>query len=173
MTMAAFLASNWLRGVLMKSQTQKRRSRKGRGGGRFLSLPKEWTDSSQWAALSATDLKLLIDLATQYNGSNNGDLCATWSVMKKRGWRSPGTVSKAIHSLIEKQWLLLTRQGGRHAPSLFALTFWGIDACGGKLDVPANPVPMHSWKNAIRSHEAYQCSHDTYQFTSKTDRKAA
>jgi len=31
------------------------------------------------------------DLGRQYNGKNNGDLCATWSMMAKRGWSSRST----------------------------------------------------------------------------------
>jgi hypothetical protein len=87
-----------------------------------LILRKDILDSPEWCDLSAYETKLIIDLASQYKGKNNGDLCAAWSIMKRRGWRSPGTLSKTLHSLIAKNWVLLTRQGGKHVASLYALT---------------------------------------------------
>ena len=42
----------------------------------------------------------------------------------------------------------LTRQGGLNGPSLYAFTWFGIDACKGKLDVSENPVPSGKWKSA-------------------------
>jgi hypothetical protein len=60
--------------------------------------------------------------------------------MRSRGWRSSATLNKTLRSLQRKGRPVVTRQGGRHRASLYALTFWGIDACGGKLDIAANPV---------------------------------
>lgn len=139
------------------------RTKGRREGPRFLALAQPWLDSPQWAALTPFELKLLIDLGRQYNGRNNGDLCAAWTLMQPRGWRSPGTLSKAVHTLREKGWLELTRQGGRHLASLYALTWWGIDDCGGKLDVAANPVPSNRWKNSSGSRVVKQCSREVYQ----------
>lgn len=128
-------------------KTRKRQHHQGRReSGTFVALSHNWLKSPQWAALNPYELKLLIDLASQYNGKNNGDLCAAVTVLKGRGWRSSATLNKSIHSLIEKGWLELTRQGGRHSASLFALTVWGIDGCGGKHDLKPNPVPSHRWK---------------------------
>ncbi len=131
-----------------KSTARKRKREQGRQETRpFIALVKEWLLSPEWAELSPTEIKLFIDLASQYNGKNNGDFCATWQMMKKRGWRSPGTLSAAIKGLIAKGWLELTRQGGRnHIPSLYALNIWKIDECGGKLDVAATALPSMRWK---------------------------
>lgn len=126
------------------------RSRRNKTGrrvqGRFLALSGELLDSAQWANLSAFEAKLLIDIAAQYRGNNNGDLCASLTVLKKRGWKSSATLNDALKGLRTKGWIELTRQGGRHQPSLYAITWCGIDFCGGKLDVAPNPVPSMRWK---------------------------
>jgi len=103
--------------------------------------------SLEWAALSPFGVKLLLDLGQQYNGSNNGDLCATWKFMHARGWRSPSTLSRALKECAQKGWVELTRQGGRHRASLYALTYFPINECGGKLDVSSSRTPSHRWRN--------------------------
>lgn len=88
-----------------------------------------------------------MDLVAQYKGDNNGDLCAAWTLMKKRGWRSRDTLSKARRELLKAEWIIVTRQGGRHLPTLFALTFFAVDECGGKLDMKPTHTPPSNWRN--------------------------
>jgi len=123
--------------------------------GTFAALPHAYFKSPEYAALSARAVKALVDLLGQYNGHNNGDLSAAWwgrsqPGMSQLGWRSKDQLAKAIKELVESGWILLTRQGGLHVPSLYGVTFLGIDECGGKLDVRANPVPLNLWKSANR-----------------------
>jgi hypothetical protein len=118
-------------------------------GGRlksFSALVHEIFQSPQFDALSPRAAKLLIQMYCQYRGTNNGDLCASWSIMRKRGWRSKSQLQKALAELDVSRWLVRTRQGGIHKASLYAVTFLGIDRCGGKLDVGSDPKPAHSWK---------------------------
>ena len=130
----------------MASKHSLRRSKGRSESGSFVALQHNILEHEQYAMLPMRAVKLLIDIYAQYRGSNNGDLCATWSMMKKRGWKSQDTLSKALSDLINRGWLVLTRQGGRHQASLYAVTFKGIDECGGKLDRPANPRPLNYWK---------------------------
>lgn len=131
-----------------------RKSMKGRRTTRgFSMLIHDYFRSPQYAALSARAVKALIDLYTQFRGNNNGDLCATWSIMRTLGWTSKDQLGKAIAELEECGWIIRTRQGpasralnGRKPPTLYAVTFLGIDHCGGKLDVQPNPAPSHLWK---------------------------
>lgn len=137
--------------------------KRGRNGRRpvepFTRLPREMLLSAEWAELTAFEVRLFVDLAVQYNGRNNGDLCATWQIMRKRGWRSPGTLSKALRGLRDRGWVELTRQGGKHRASLYAITIHGIDECKGKLDVSANPVPSNHWrKNSSAGRDVNQSS---------------
>jgi hypothetical protein len=113
--------------------------------GKFAAFPHEFANTPEFAALSGRAVKLLLELELQYNRHNNGDLCASYSRMAKRGFKSADQLRKALNELINGGWIMLTRQGGRHTPSLYAITYWHIDPCGGKLDVPAGPPP-HLWK---------------------------
>lgn len=126
-----------------------RQKHKGRTeSGSFTRLPHALQDSANWQQCSATGIKLLLDIARQYKGRNNGDLCAALSVLRPRGWRSSDTVGTALRELRHYGLLLLTRQGGLHRPSLYALTWHPIDDCGGKLDVAATNVAPGDWKEA-------------------------
>ncbi len=116
--------------------------------GRFISIPMQVLNSRQYTALSAPAVKLLVDLCAQYNGTNNGDLCATWKIMKERGWRSNGTLCAAIKALLDSGFVLLARQGRRpRVASLYAISFRAIDECGGKHDLPSSPVAPNTWKD--------------------------
>lgn len=98
------------------------------------------------AILSHTAFRLLDNLLAQYNGANNGDLCAARKVMKLYGWNSSGTVDGAITQLIAMGFVERTRVGGRNQCSLYAITWLPIDECGGKLDVKETKVPSSLWK---------------------------
>ena len=67
-----------------------------REGGQFVALPWAILRSEEFAALSPFANKLLFDLLAQFNGGNNGDLCAAWRLMKGRGWRSKDSLWKAL-----------------------------------------------------------------------------
>lgn len=110
---------------------------KGRGEGteQFLMLPGVIARSPGYARLSSHAVKLLVDIGCQYKGGNNGDLCATWSMMKLRGWKSQDTLYKALKELLEMELIIKSRQGGRHLPTLYAITWRPINSCGGKLDI--------------------------------------
>ena len=118
------------------SEDMKRARVKGRReGGSFVSLPHACLRHENYILLGAYAVKLLIDLYSNYNGSNNGDFCCTWSMMKKRGWRSESTLNSARKELLHYGWILCGRQGGRNMASLYAVTFQSIDECKGKLDL--------------------------------------
>ena len=119
-----------------------------RGSRQFAPMRTDVLRSEAWAKTSAWGTRLIMDLAAQYRGNNNGDLCMTWSVMQKRGWKSQDTLGRVKKELLDKRWIVVTRKGGRKVPDLIALTFWAIDECGGKLDPHIIPKdkPMDSWK---------------------------
>lgn len=96
-------------------------------------------------------MKLLWELARQYRGTNNGDLSATAEMLKERSgtWASKDTLSRKLRYLEERGWIVRTRQGGRHIGcNLYAVTWWPVDACGGKHQHPAEHRASHAWKNA-------------------------
>ena len=107
----------------------------------FLHLHRTMIETQDFISLKGNSIKLLIDLGYQYNGYNNGDLCASLSVMRKRGWNSNQQLAKALKELLERNLIVQTKQGGLNlGPNLYAITWQPIDECGGKLD--ANPTTV-------------------------------
>lgn len=126
-----------------RSKTKGRRTSKP-----FLMIPREIMYSPQYAALRPHAKNLMFDLFAQFRGNNNGDFCAAWSVMQKRGWRSPITLTKSINGLLDAGFVEKTRQGGKNSCNLFAVTWLSIDECKGKLDAafPPTNVASNKWK---------------------------
>nr|ART37180.1 D477 [uncultured bacterium] len=130
------------------SKTSKQLKNKGRANrGPFLALPRDVLLSDAWAALTAHEVKLLVDMGAALRGSNNGDLSCTWAAMHQRGWASRDTLARALAGLLSRGFITLTRQGGRRVCSLYAVTWLPVDECGGKLDVKPRPVPANTWRD--------------------------
>jgi hypothetical protein len=68
--------------------------------------------------------------------------------MKPRGWKSKETLNNARRELLEKGFIIITRQGGLRECSLYAVTFFAIDECDGKLDVSASRSPSNLWRKS-------------------------
>lgn len=121
---------------------------KGRNGkSRFTGIPHVVMDHLCYISLRHTSVRLLLDLARQYNGFNNGDLSAGWALMHKRGWKSRDTLANAIRELSEHGLILQTRQGGRNKCNLYALTWQSVDECRGKLDIRSTRLPPGDWQS--------------------------
>ena len=136
------------------SQAKKRAlksAKEARGGGQFLPFPKHMLQSSDIAKLSPYAAKLLLDIASQWRLGQNGDASIAFeNVMKTRGWRSKSTLYKALRELRASGLIVLTRQGGLHQCSLYALGWLAIDECGGKLDVRATTRPLKYWTAPLK-----------------------
>ena len=129
----------------------KRAKHKGRkGNASFLHIPHEVLNSDAYRSQDGWTAKLLVDLAGQFNGGNNGDLCAAWTIMREKGWRSKGTLHKSLNNLLEVGLIEQTRQGGKNRCSLYAVTWRAIDECKGKLDVRPTRSPSGLWKEPIK-----------------------
>lgn len=124
-----------------RERTKNRKTRKS-----FLSLYHDMLDSDEYKNLSSSAVKLIVDLAAQYRGKNNGDLTTTWKIMERRGWRSKDTLYTAIYEAEQAGFIQRTRQGGRNKCNLFAITWQAIDECGGKLDVKSTYKAPNTWK---------------------------
>lgn len=130
----------------MARNSRYKEAKEKRESGGFAPLPYVVLRSAGFARLGPHAVKLLMDLLAQYKGDNNGDLCASWTLMKERGWRSRDTLNKARRALLDGEWITITRQGGRRRPTLYAVTFYAIDECGGKLDVRSTHSPPSAWR---------------------------
>lgn len=112
----------------------------------FAGIPRKVIMSEDYRNLSGSAVKLLVALAYQFRGKNNGDLMATYSVMKaKFGFRSKATLTRALKELLDAKLIVRTRVGMFLNPggkcALYALTWAAIDECGGKLDVASTSLP--------------------------------
>lgn len=82
---------------------------KGGIKGRFLALPHTVMDAAAFINLSAPATRLLLDIARQYVGTNNGQLLCTLSVLKRRGWSSNDTLIRARRDLESAGFIQQTR----------------------------------------------------------------
>lgn len=119
---------------------------KGRKGGLgYGALPREVWMSPDYCNLTGGASKLLMDLACQYNGRNNGDLQAAYSILSERGWNSKDTISRAVGELLRARLIVKTREGKFTNPggrcALYALSWLPINECGNKLEVPPTTTP--------------------------------
>jgi hypothetical protein len=103
------------------------------GNGAFFKFERRIYHSADFLSLTAQERAVYLALAMQFNGHNNGDLCAAPAVMAKHGL-AHSTVRRAIKTLLARNLIALTRQGCKRRCSLYALTHEPVDECGGKLD---------------------------------------
>ena len=136
----------------MSFPEKKRWKQTGRGKSpSFLALPHTMLSSEAWATLSGTEVKMLIELARQFNGRNNGAFRASWEYLKGHGWISKSTIQNVLKSLEDKQWTKKTRQGGRDKRcTLYAVTWLPINASNNADEDAHNHaeerVASHAWK---------------------------
>ena len=125
--------------------------------GTFSMVPSTVIDSPAYAALSWPARALLMELASHYRGSdgkhregNNGDLCAAYTSHQPRGWQR-STLQRATTELEQAGFILRTRQGGRNACNLYALTWQPIDNCKGKIDadIRVGGPPLKLWEKTV------------------------
>lgn len=113
--------------------------------GGFLMLPAELLNCTKYRALSSSSVKLLIDIGSQFNGKNNGDLCAAWKVMKPKGWRSEQTLNTAKKELLEAGFIAETRKGRRpNLCTLYGITWKPLNP-SPKFDIQPYAFPVGAW----------------------------
>lgn len=129
-------------------QDKKRLRQKGRRyAGKVTLFPYAVETCENWQNCGGTAIKLLHFLAGQYNLNNNGDLSAPLSA-RPGGITSGETLSRALRELEHYRFIVKTRQGGLGFPSLYAITWYSIDRCGGKLEIPSTASAPGTWKTS-------------------------
>lgn len=115
-----------------------RDKRKGRAYDEpFLGIVRSVFQAPAYIALGPWACKLLLDVGSQFNGSNNGDLSIPWSRMKQCGWNSRTTLWRARDALVEAGLIHITRRGRRPSVcQLLALTWLPLNITK-KFDVEA------------------------------------
>lgn len=106
-----------------------------RDGRRFAALPMVVLESPGYRLASHPARSLLIDIAMQYTGHNNGKLTACVKYLKPLGWRSNDTIVRARRELLDCGLLIETRKGARpNKAAWFALSWLDLDQAQG-LDI--------------------------------------
>lgn len=118
--------------------------------GPWIATPLVLLRSTAFASLSPLATKLFLDLMSQLqvNADRNGDLCAAPAVMRPRGWASTASLRAAVGELMDADLLIVTRQGGRHKATLYALTPWPIKAERRDLDVGPKASTVRDWRGS-------------------------
>lgn len=119
---------------------------RGRTPGSYTAWPHACARSEHFKKLSAHAKALLLELLSQYNGNNNGDLCCAFKPLKPRGWKSRTTIEKARAELERSGWIVRTLQGWRNKPNLYALTIFKINDIA-KLEVRETDKPLGFWQH--------------------------
>lgn len=113
-----------------------RRDKHTRGSGRdpggFLIIPWSVVDSPAYQALSVHGRALLVEMARQMRGDNNGALLCSRAYMAPRGWTSSDMLTKAKRELLAAGFLHETVIGQRpNKASWYAVTWQGLDRLNG------------------------------------------
>jgi hypothetical protein len=114
----------------------------------FAAIPRVVMECPNYTSLGGNAIRLLNEMAYQFKGFNNGDLCPSWTLMKVRGFSSKGTLSKALAELVAAEMIVLTRQGTfyKNSPSLYALTWLAIDDFPNKcMELSATTIPPRNF----------------------------
>lgn len=113
----------------------KRKSRhagSSRDSGGFVAIPWSVLDSPAYQRLSAHARSLLLEIARQLRGDNNGGLLCSRAYLATRGWKSNDTATKAKRELLAAGFLHETVIGRRpNRASWYAVTWQNLDKLDG------------------------------------------
>ena len=110
------------------AKRQYRRRSSSRFQGRFVGIPVDVLESNAYLGLSHPAKVLLLDIALQYKGDNNGRLLTSLKFMEPRGWRSADVLNRAKQQLQDSKLIYQTVQGHRpNKASWYAITWHALD----------------------------------------------
>jgi len=127
---------------MAKTSLKEIKQKRDGNGGAVLIVPHCVLNSPAYLSLSGRAIKLLYDVAMQYNTYNNGALLASWRYMsEKRGWTSSDALSKAKVELLERELIVQTVQGQLpNKASWYGITWLALDNIKG-LEISAAHWP--------------------------------
>jgi hypothetical protein len=125
-----------------------RRHPKRRLNGRhYAMVPCEVLTSEACNTLPASACRVLLAIAAQFRGKNNGDLALTWATARPFGINSKKQLVDSLSMLRERGLIEQTRQGGKKplGPSLYAVTWMPIDDLNGKINSGPTMIAKNTW----------------------------
>lgn len=127
-----------------------------RVSGGYTAIPWAVSDSVAYRGCSLAAKALLLDIARQHNGYNNGHLQASYKWLKSRGWNSNSVVQRARKKLEDRGLIVCTRKGGFGiGPSRYAVTWHTIHNFQG-LDISPGGYCLGAWSLLDRSDSSIQ-----------------
>lgn len=100
----------------------------GRDQGGFIALPWAVLDCPAYQRLSHTARSLLLEVARQFMGKNNGQLTLSRKRLATRGWKSADVIDRAKRELLKEGFIFETVKGHRpNKASWYALTWQTLD----------------------------------------------
>lgn len=141
----------------------------GRDAGRFIGLPVSVMDCPGYAKLSHPARSLLMEVARQCHGDDNGRMLLSCAYLASRGWKSADVIQRAKKQLIEHNFIFETVKGQRpNKASWYAVTWRRLDKLKGfdpgvekafrqgeyRQDMPLPPINVKKLKG-------YQATNDS------------
>ena len=124
----------------------------GHGKAHFFRALHAIFDHPDYLALSKTARAFLWDMCRQYNGRNNGNLCAAPSIMKPLGWDKK-TATRCRRELLANNWIAVTRYPrAKREPVLYRLTWLEVDTWLGKPYLDPNAANQRRRSLATNSY---------------------
>jgi hypothetical protein len=104
----------------------------GRDPGAFVAIPLAVLDCPAYLALSHTARSLLLEVARQCRGDDNGRLLLSRAYLGGRGWKSADVIQRAKGELIDGGFIFETVKGHRpNKASWYAVTWRKLDKIAG------------------------------------------
>ena len=90
-------------------------------------IPVSVFDSEAYMALSHPARGLLLEVAMQCHGDDNGRLLMSRAHLAARGWKSADVIQRAKQELLDGGLIFETVKGGPNKASRYAVTWWDLD----------------------------------------------
>lgn len=110
----------------------KRYNKSSRDAGGFVAIPWAVLDSVAYMKLSLTAKALLVEVARQFHGDDNGRMVLTRKHLATRGWNSADVIQRAKDELLGAGFIYQTVLGMRpNKAAWYAVTWLSLDRLDG------------------------------------------
>ncbi|HYD75327.1 hypothetical protein [Ramlibacter sp.] len=114
--------------MALDARLRRRIGESRRDGDRFVLVPHVVMDSAAFQDLGYPARSLLLEIARQYSGHNNGQLMISRKRLGDRGWNSVDVIARAKQQLLDGGFIFETVKGQRpNRASWYALTWLKLD----------------------------------------------
>lgn len=120
----------------------------------FAAIPRPLLRDPNFAQLKGNAVKLLLAMFSGYIGKNNGELIATYPVMKTYGFNSKDSVSKALSELLKAGMIIRTRISDYRRPATYAVTWLPVNRPTARGPYDAGVLPTDTAQDLWRSSAA-------------------